>query len=152
MKKIVFLMGLSLLITACANQQYAGNTDYAKVTEHEGPRQMGVRYLLGRGVPQNDQTAFEYFLKAAKQGDAFAQNEVAYLYARGKGTSQDYEQAFKYYQKAADHGLVSAEYNLGLLYLYGLGAPVNKEMAKSWIEKSAAKGFEPAKQALSNFS
>lgn len=144
-KKLVLLVGLSMLFVGCSTGRY-DNAAYG--TKPLTKTQLGVRYLLGRGVKQNDEKAFYYFSQAADEDDAFAQNEVAYLYATGKGTPKNEVKAFEYYQKAAEHGLASAEYNLGLLYLHGIGTQQNKAQALQWIGKSAARGFEPAKIAL----
>ncbi|EKD71714.1 MAG: hypothetical protein ACD_46C00114G0003 [uncultured bacterium] len=149
LKKLVWLIGLCALITGCATnrQESSYEKNYAST---DSATDMGMRYLLGRGVPKNNEKAFSYLSEAA-DNDPFAQNEIAYLYATGKGTKQDYAKAFKYYQKAANHDLASAQYNLGLFYLYGLGTEPNKTLARKWFQKSAAHGFEPAKQALAQY-
>lgn len=146
-KKHVLLVGLCALVAGCAttNSPISSNGYF---TNTENATDMGVRYLLGRGVPKNEATAFSYFRTGAEQDDPFAQNELAYMYAAGKGTPRDYQKAVEYYQKAADHGLASAQYNLGLMYLHGLGTAQNRTIAMKWIQKSADHGFEPAKQAL----
>src|SRR5579862_1822906 len=104
-KKIFFLIIFCLFITSCST----GRSDEIQQAsgKRESATQLGVRYLLGRGVQQDDQKAFQYFKQAASEDDPFAENELAYMYAAGKGTTRDYGQAFKYYQEAADHGLAS---------------------------------------------
>lgn len=148
-KKLMLMIGLSVLFAGCSTGRYEdGMISMGPATTTD----MGVRYLLGRGVPQNDAKAFSYFKQAADtENDPFAQNEVAYLYAAGKGTSRDYEKAIFYYTKAAEHGLASAQLNLGLMYIRGMGTPVNKEVGLKWIGKAAAHGFEPAKIALAKY-
>lgn len=145
-KKLLLLVGLSMLFAGCSTSNYLGNNSSAY--SDNSPKSMGVRYLLGRGVEQNDEKAFYYFNKAAEENDPFAQNELAYMYAAGKGTQKSYKKAFSWYHKAAEHGLASAQYNLGLMYLRGLGTAPNKALAKEWFTKSAAHGFEPARMAL----
>jgi len=145
-KKILLLLGLSVLLAACSTGRYEGGS-YA-ANQGETATDLGVRYLLGRGVPKNDAKAFYFFSQAAKQDDPFAQNQLAYMYASGKGTARDYGKAFTYYQLAADHHLASAQYNLGLLYWNGLGVGQNKVVAKEWFHRSASQGFEPAKKML----
>ena len=144
-RSTLFIVGLSVLLASCSTSgSYTGSNGQKTSTTD-----MGVSYLLGRGVPQSDTKAFAYFSQAANNEDnPFAQNELAYMYAAGKGTTRDQGKAFYYYQKAANHGLASAQYNLGLMYQYGLGTPRNGALAKEWIQKSAAHGFEPAKTAL----
>lgn len=150
MNKLVVLMGICLLITGCQTTPttYEGNTGYMQSGQPEAPEHLGMRYLLGRGVPQDNNKAFENFLIAANEDDAFAQNQVAYMYAAGQGTQQNYLNAFDYYQKAANHGLASAQYNLGMLYERGLGTAPNHAVACSFFQKAMAKGFEPARVAM----
>jgi hypothetical protein len=144
-KKLLLLMGLSVLFAGCSTSgDYTDNAPISSVP----PTKMGMRYLLGRGVPQNNVKAFTYFNQAAAQDDAFAQNELGYMYAAGKGTPVNYEKSFFWYKKAADHDLASAQYSLGLLYQRGLGTAPNRESARLWFKKSAEHGFEPAVQAL----
>lgn len=142
----VVLVGLSLLLVACSTPTFPelgargqDNTD------------TGVRYLLGRGVPQDDTKAFYYFNKAAYAGDAFAQNEVAYMYAAGKGVPRDFHKAFVNYEKAAKQGLSSAQYSLALMYHHGLGTAKDAAKAHYWFKRSADLGFKPAIKALEKF-
>lgn len=155
-KKCLLLLGILIFVSGCstnASYEYPSNNHhYLAANQNENPTKTGIRYLLGRGVPQSDTQAFEYLLTAAKNDDPFAENEVAFLYASGKGTMQDDKKAFEYYQQAANHGLSSAQYNLGVMYANGLGTPINKTLAQEWFQKSAARGFEPAKLALSKCS
>lgn len=145
-KRLLIWIGLSILFTGCSTGKYYGNNSTAY--SDNSPKSMGVRYLLGRGVEQNNEKAFYYFSKAANDGDPFAQNEVAYMYAAGKGTQRDNGKAFYWYKEAADHGLASAQYNVGLFYLHGLGVTADKTKAMAWFAKSSAHGFEPATIAL----
>lgn len=143
-KKLGAFFFISLGIAGCVTGREADNAESAQYT--------GMRYLLGRGVKQDNEKAFYYFSKAAKYDDPFAENELAYMYAAGKGTPQNDHKAFEWYLKAANHGLASAQYNLGMLYETGLGTPQNVFLAEAWYRKSAALGFEPAKSALARFN
>jgi len=145
-QKWLLLLGLSVLFVGCSTNNYLAL--HSSAYRDNSPRNIGVRYLLGQGVKQNDEKAFYYFHQAALEGDAFAQNEVAYLYAAGKGTAKNNALAFSWYQKAAQQNLVSAQYNLGLFYLHGIGTTPNKALAMEWFQQSAARGFQPAKTAL----
>jgi TPR repeat protein len=144
-KKIIILIGLSVLFAGCSTGSYYGSNWMGTSADNS---KMGQRYLFGQGAMQNDQKAFYYFSKAAKEDNAFAQNELAYMYAAGKGTPRDNGKAFYWYKKAAGHGLASAQYNLGILYYYGVGTAEDKTLAQKWFQKSAAHGFVPAKQRL----
>lgn len=143
-------------MTSCASTEhgYFGNDQddlspqQLAAIKHLDDYQLGMRYLLGKGVKQDYQTASEHFEKAANRGNPYAQNELAYLYAFGKGVPQDYAAALSWYQKAANQGLASAQYNLGLMYDKGIGTPVNKMEARKWFQQAANRGFDPARQAL----
>src|SRR3990167_872338 len=145
-KIIVLVVSCLVFLAGCQTNPYGGFP--YNVTVHKSASELGVMYLLGRGVPQDDEKAFYYFSRAARADDPFAQNELAYLYAAGKGTAKNPELAFYWYQKAANTGLASAEYNLGLMYLSGFGTEKNRALGISWVKKSAAHGFLPAQTAL----
>ncbi|SVD84357.1 uncharacterized protein METZ01_LOCUS437211, partial [marine metagenome] len=48
--------------------------------------------------------SFEWTMKAARQGNAFAQNSLGIMYSYGYGISLDYKEAFKWFKKSADQG------------------------------------------------
>jgi TPR repeat protein len=58
----------------------------------------------GSGVPRDYSEAFQWFLKAAKQGYVRAQANVGVAYATGKGTQLDYVQAYFWLNLAVVHG------------------------------------------------
>jgi TPR repeat protein len=144
--KLFLLIGLSMLFAGCSTGKYYD--PHSVALSDNSAKNMGVRYLLGRGVQQDDKKAFYYFTKAANQGDALAQNELAYMYAVGKGTQRNEVKALKRYQQAAEQGLVSAQFNLGLMYLHGMGTVANKAIGMEWIKKSADHGFVPAREYM----
>lgn len=146
-RRLLLLVGLCVLFAGCST----GRSGFNELYSDESSADLGTRYLLGRGVPQNNAKAFSYFSKAANEDDPFAQNELAFMYAAGKGTPRDYSKALLYYSKAAEHGLASAQYNLGLMYLHGLGTPPNQTIAMKWFKQSAAHGFEPARKEVARY-
>lgn len=135
-----------MLFAGCSTSKYYDSHSVA--LSDNSAKNMGVRYLLGRGVQQDDEKAFYYFSKAANQGDALAQNELAYMYAVGKGTQRNEAKALKWYQQAAEQGLTSAQFNLGLMYVRGMGTAPDKTVGMQWIQKSADHGFVPAREYL----
>lgn len=149
-KRLIACLGMAFLVTSCSTDKY-GNTFYG-FNKTNAMTEKGTQYLLGRGVPKDNEKAFYYYSQAAEQGDPLAQNELGYLYAAGKGTPKNYEKSFYYYQQAAKHGLASAQYSLGMMYLHGLGTERNKTEALQWFGLSAKAGFEPAKIALTRYS
>ncbi|PWL66218.1 MAG: hypothetical protein DBY30_05255 [Verrucomicrobia bacterium] len=61
---------------------------------------------------EKNEEAFEYYLKAARQGDAEAQFYLGLCYNYGDGVEKDLSEAVKWYRKAADQGDALAQYNL----------------------------------------
>jgi hypothetical protein len=68
-------------------------------------------YDQGRGVPQNDAEAVNWWRKAAEQGLANAQHNIGISYAQGQGVPQNYVNAYMWFNLAAaqgDQGAVKA--------------------------------------------
>jgi TPR repeat protein len=149
MFKKILIISLCLFISSCVTERGSDgeNIDTSQMSSAD-TFTMGMRYLLGKGVPQNNQKAVAYLEKSAETGYPYAENELGYLYIAGRGVPQNYETAFKWYQKSANHGLASAQYNLGLMYLNGVGTPVDKALAKKYFQEAAQRGFSPASRAL----
>jgi len=53
-----------------------------------------VLYANGQGVPASDEKAARWLERAAQQGDALAQSNLASLYASGKGVERSPSQAY----------------------------------------------------------
>lgn len=95
---------------------------------------LGTLFAEGKGVEQNDATAFAWFERAAKQGNAAAQYNVGASYATGAGVARNDAEAAKWFRRAADQGMVFAQLNLGLLYAAGNGVPQDYIEALKWLE------------------
>ena len=63
-------------------------------------RNLGVVYLKGQGVLQDDKLALDWYLKAAQQENALAQSDLGAMYYYGQGVPQDDKQALFWYSKA----------------------------------------------------
>ena len=94
--------------------------------------------------------AIKWFLIAAEQGNAKAQNDLGFCYDKGEGVSQNYEEAARWYRKAAEQGQVYAQYNLALAYENGEGVSQNYEEAARWYRKAAEQGHADAQFNLGN--
>jgi len=111
-------------------------------------------YAKGLGVPQNDAQAVAWFRKAAKQGDAGAQNNLGTMYRDGRGVSQDYAQAVAWFGKAAKQGDAGAQNNLEEMckkgYNDGLDASKrgNYEAAARLWRPLAEQGYARAQAGL----
>ena len=72
-------------------------------------------YFEGQGTDVNYGKAFRWFLKAAEQGYADAQNVVGMYYLVGTSVDKDYQKAREWLQKAAAQGHKDAQKNLAEL-------------------------------------
>ncbi len=61
-------------------------------------------YEYGRGIQKDDVKAFEWYSKAAAQGDPSAQFNLGLMYLNGQGVQKDDIKAFEWYSKAAAQG------------------------------------------------
>ncbi len=109
---------------------------------------LGLHYQNGWGVEKNPETAFQWYLKAAEQGNAHAQNNIGWSYRNGCGVEQNIEEAVFWYKKAAEQGNQYAQYNLGFCYLNGQGVEKNPETAFQWYLKAAEQGYADAQQMV----
>lgn len=91
--------------------------------------------------------AFEWFGKAAAQGDADALFELGQLYAQGLGTKQDFGKAAECYAQAAGQGNAKAAFNLGFLSAHGQGLEQDYAKAYQWYRVSEMRGYAPARQS-----
>lgn len=94
---------------------------------------LGIIYDFGwHGIQKDGQKAFEWYAKAAEQGDAKAQNRVGWMYYEGRAVEKDDQKAIEWWEKAADQESAEAHYHLGNVYY-------NK--AKKLYEKASTQGF-----------
>ena len=90
---------------------------------------------------QKNSAVPDTLFKAAEQGDAEAQFDLARRYANGNGVKKDYSQAFNWYQKAAAQGLAKAQNNLGVFYHDGKGVMQDYAKAMDLYLKAAAQNY-----------
>ena len=106
--------------------------------------QLGFRYNIGQGAPQDDAEAVRWYRLAAEQGLAVAQFLLGVLYHSGEGVPQDYQEALKWYRMAAEQGVADAQYRLGGMYAAGVGVPQNYVQAHKWLNLAASRTTDKA--------
>lgn len=74
---------------------------------------MGNFYSEGIGVEKDASKAFEWFKKAAEQGNAEAQFFLGRSYFEGSGVEEDPQKAMEWLEKAAEQGNADAQNKLG---------------------------------------
>lgn len=97
----------------------------------------------------NKQEAARWYLKAAEQGVALAQNNVASLWEQGgTGIAINLSEAAYWYQKAASQGLPIAQWNIARLLWDGRGIARARVTAAAWALLADNAGHEAAHQGL----
>lgn len=110
----------------------------------------GYCYAFGHGgIPHRDiNRAVEWYARAAKKGNAPAQNALGRCYEHGNGVSRNMRKAVKYYRMAAESGLSTAQKNLAECYEKGKGITKDLAEARIWYQKAAEQGNEAGRQGL----
>ena len=99
---------------------------------------------LGRGVRRSLRRAACWYEKAARQGDAQAQVQLAYLYEDGCGVRPDHKKELYWYRKAARQGSPDAQCALGVIYWNGDIVRRSPKTAVKWYKLAAAAGNKSA--------
>ena len=95
--------------------------------------------------------AFDWFNKAAAQGQLMALNMVGRCYDLGWGTPVMKDRAAECFRLAAEQGLDWAMYNYATLLALGEGVSEDKAAALDWLEKAARLGNAKAINFLGSF-
>ena len=105
---------------------------------------LGLRYLDGKGVPQNSCEGFRLLQKAADMGFKDACHELGVCYYYGEGTEQDFNAAARWWAEAAASGNLDSMSNLGLYYTRHNNKKLNEKGIK--LLKTAAEQGQPEAQ------
>jgi uncharacterized protein len=113
MKKTFLLLCCALLL-ACSKQPTERERVEKDAAQGNAGSQviLGGMYANGKGVPQDEAKAVEWWQKAAAQGNAGAQFYLGVMYANGKGVPQDAAKAVEWWEKAAAQGNANAQHLL----------------------------------------
>ena len=112
----------------------------AKTGDLDALTAVGIMYIVGVGVEQNDLKGLEYIIKAANQSHPKAQYTLGALYYLGIGVSLDYEKAFSWINLSAKQGYLDAQHNLAEMYENGKGTSKSLEKAYEYYLSAARKG------------
>jgi hypothetical protein len=109
----------------------------------------GLAYLEGRYqlTPDAGKAAY-WLLRAARDGQSYAQMEIGKLYVEGKGVDKDPAQATYWWRKAARADVPEAQYLLGKARLDGFGGEKDPARAVHWLTKAAENGNHDAEFLL----
>ncbi len=110
--------------------------------------QLGLDYLLGRGIEQDYAKARQWFEKAAAHHGPAAMYNLGLMRLHGLGIRQDDARAVAWFRKSANMHYVLAEYEMGYLYQNGIGVDQDIDHAKFFYGLAAYAGYRPAVLAL----
>ena len=110
--------------------------------------ELGLRYLMGDGVPADTTLGAEWIKKAADQNLTSAIFNYGILQLNGWGVKWNPFDAFKNFYKAATDGMAQAEHVVGLLYTDNLIVKKDYLQAYRWVKKAADQKYEPAEKSL----
>lgn len=110
---------------------------------------LGAAYDHGlAGINPNPQIAVSWYRKAAQQGLAKAQFNLAHCLGIGHGVAQNYVEARLWMHKAAKQNMPEAQFLFGVMLVEGLGGLPNKAGGKKWLEKAALAEHQDAIEYL----
>ncbi|MDE7413635.1 MAG: hypothetical protein K2N05_07625 [Muribaculaceae bacterium] len=148
-KLILSLFVAFFFIAPVEGKKYAWEYDFKRLQKEATAGDMMSQYWLGKtysegrlGVTPDQAKAFEWYLKAAQQGDADSQLEVALRYEKGNGTLKNEKEFIYWLEKCADNDVDNtstfiARINLGRFIGLGLNG----------LEKNPEKGIAIVKRA-----
>ena len=110
--------------------------------------ELGVKLIMGGGVPIDEKQAVKWLRMPAEHGDAPAQYNLASSYVSGRGVSKNLEKAAQWGRVSAEQHYPDAEYMMGVLYGRGDGVPQDYVKSFEWVSMAAAHGHVQAKQSI----
>jgi TPR repeat protein len=110
--------------------------------------QLGIASVLALGPDYNAREALNWFQKAALNGYAPAQVNLAVMYANGWGTPRNYGVALQWFRAASQQHYPRADYNLGILYMQGTGVRQDYGEAFRCFQRAAEAGDSSAETNL----
>lgn len=114
------------------------------LAQHE----IGVRYLVGRGMKADTVRGAYWTRKAAEQKMATAQFNLGILLSNGWGVEWNPFEAFDMFRSAARFGMPEALYVLAQFYTENLVVSRDWSEAYRLVKAASDSGFGPAQQAL----
>ncbi|HSH98611.1 MAG: tetratricopeptide repeat protein [Methylophilaceae bacterium] len=105
---------------------------------------LGLMYLSGDGVKQDNAEALKWFTASANGGFAEAQYRLGVIYFRNDIVPIDYAEAVKWYRAAATQGHVKSQLDMGVIYYSGAVVDQDYAEAIKWYKLAASQGLSEA--------
>lgn len=97
---------------------------YKKAAEQgnaKAQNNLGMAYIKGQGITQNDSDGVGWLRKAAEQGHMKAQNNLSVMYSSGRGVAKDEIESAKWCKKQRNRATLPLKITLGLNTRTGVG-------------------------------
>ena len=117
------------------------------LAQHE----LGIRYLVGRGVKADTLKGAHWISKAAQQNLTPARFNLGILLYNGWGVSWNPFDSYRQFVFAAERGMAESRYVLAQFLTDNLVVPRNVPEARRWLTMAADSGYAPAKEMLKEF-
>jgi TPR repeat protein/CHAT domain-containing protein len=108
----------------------------------------GNIYEFGLGKLKDEETALEWYLSSARQGNRDAQFSAAMLLSISDIVPRNHYEAKDLFEAAARQGHVDAQVTLGYLLANNVLGPYDPETAVFWLSKAASAGNQDAQYRL----
>jgi uncharacterized protein len=114
------------------------------VAQHE----LGIRYMLGRGIEPDTVKAAYWFAKASAQNMLSSRFNLGIFLYQGWGVPWNPFEAFRAFLSCAEAGMPEAQHIVGLFYTDNMVVPMDVERALYWVRKADEAKYKPAKEVL----
>ena len=135
-----------------ANKLYAEGKvlEAANLGHAEAMGEMANNFRRGEGgFGVDEDKAFDFATKSAKENDENGMFQLAYCYHVGIGVDEDYVAALKWYERCDDEYVSAANNNSGTIYYYGgYGVDQNYEKAAECYRRAADLGNSDSQTEL----
>lgn len=109
---------------------------------------LGMMYLSGDGVKNDDAQALHWLTLAADAQIAAAQSNLGFMYLNGRGVARNPVRAAEFLKIAADKGVTEARHNMGWMAQTGEGMPKDLAEAVRWYRLAADAGYSQSQYNL----
>jgi len=113
------------------------------LAQHE----LGIRYLMGRGVPADTVRSALWLQRSAERNYAPARYNYGLLLYNGWGVQWNPFEAYEQFRLAAAQGMPEAFFVVGIFHTDDLVVPQDWEQAYYWVSKAVDSAYEPALRA-----
>jgi Sel1 repeat len=141
-----FVGGLELLPAPVTAPDAAALAAAAVAGDPVAAYRLGAMYERGRGVAADPAQAEQWYLRAARGGEADAMFNLGALFERGP--RREPKEAFEWFLRASDQRDAQAQLNLGLMFYKGEGVPRDAAKSRDFLSLSALNGNERAKELV----